>query len=69
MIDGFEAVDVVVVGVGVNATGVASMADLMARLADTAQGALLDLGGGNTLLFRGVALSALTTDQFLLVPA
>ena len=41
-----------------------SFAEVLAAIADTAQGALLDLGGGNTVLFEGVAKASFAAKDF-----
>ncbi|MFC7473877.1 Ig-like domain-containing protein [Dankookia sp. GCM10030260] len=40
------------------------VAEVLARITDTAQGTLLDLGGGNAVLFEGVAKASFAADDF-----
>ena len=54
--------------ISANATGIASTADLLARLTADADGnAVLDLGSGNTLTLMGVAPTSLSAADFMLV--
>ena len=47
--------------------GIASVADILSRLADSPDGAFLGLGSGAGIRFVGVALGALDADDFLIV--
>ncbi|BBK39648.1 hypothetical protein STAQ_47260 [Allostella sp. ATCC 35155] len=51
----------------INGVLIASPADLLARVIDTADGAYVDLGDGHGFLLAGVAKSALSEDDFLLL--
>jgi Ca2+-binding RTX toxin-like protein len=42
-----------------------SFAEVQAAITDTADGALLDLGGGNTVLFEGVARASFASNDFV----
>jgi autotransporter-associated beta strand protein len=60
--------DVIAVAADVNGTGIASAADLLARLtADPNGDAVLDLGSGNTLTLMGVRTTELSAADFLVV--
>ncbi|WPZ34021.1 DUF4347 domain-containing protein [Thalassobaculum sp. OXR-137] len=59
--------DVLAVAAGVNGSGIATTADLLARLTDDGAGnALLDLSAGNSVTLIGVSASQLGTDSFLI---
>lgn len=51
----------------INGITIASPADLLARVVDTADGAYLDLGQGHGVLLAGVSRAGLGIDDFLLV--
>jgi Ca2+-binding RTX toxin-like protein len=51
----------------VNGSGILSAQDAYAATTDTADGALVDLGGGNTVLLVGVALQSITPGIFEVV--
>lgn len=60
--------DVIAVAANVNGTGIASAADLLARLTTDPNGdAVLDLGSGNTLTLMGVRTTELSAADFLVV--
>ena len=56
-----------VVAAGINGTGIDSADDLLGRLSQTEDGAVLDLGGGNAVLLFGVSASAVTASDFDIV--
>lgn len=67
-INGFTAADdTIQVAANVNGTGVESADDLLGRLSQTEDGAVLDLGGGSAVLLFGVQVSALTASDFDIV--
>ena len=67
-IGGFSAADgdLIAVAADVNGTGIATAADLLARLTADANGdAVLDLGSGNTVTLLGVPPASAAADWFL----
>ena len=67
-INGFTAADdVIQVAANINGTGIDSADDLLGRLSQTADGAVLDLGGGSAVLLFGISVSAVTTGNFDIV--
>ncbi|BBK45185.1 hypothetical protein STVA_52050 [Allostella vacuolata] len=64
---GADQVSIDLTGGMINGVAIASLADLLARIADTPDGAYLDLGDGQGILLAGVAKAQLSADQFLLV--
>lgn len=72
IITGFEgagatAGDLLHIVSGINGLLVTSAADVLARVSDSAGGAILDLGGGNTVTFQGVGSGFFTVDDFVIV--
>jgi len=63
----FSATDVLAVAHGVNGATIETAADLWNRLTDTAEGALLDLGGGNWVLLEGITAALVNATQNLFV--
>ncbi|MGE0718203.1 MAG: calcium-binding protein, partial [Alphaproteobacteria bacterium] len=51
----------------INGVPIASPAALLARIVDTAEGAFLDLGGGQGVLLAGIGKAQLSAEDFLLV--
>jgi Ca2+-binding RTX toxin-like protein len=67
-ITGFTAADdTIQVAANINGTGIGSADDLLGRLSDTTDGAVLDLGGGSAVLLAGVQVSAITASDFDIV--
>ncbi|MGE0718913.1 MAG: hypothetical protein AB7P02_25935 [Alphaproteobacteria bacterium] len=62
-----SAGDRIAVSFNVNGTGVATAADLVARLSVVAGGVRLDLGDGNDVVFVGASIGQITADHFLVV--
>ncbi len=56
--------DLVIITANANGSGIFTAADAVARLSDTVDGAVLDLGGGNSVLFLGLTTADLGTDDF-----
>ncbi|WP_374442953.1 calcium-binding protein [Stella sp.] len=50
---------------GLNGTGVDSFSELQGRMTGSAQGTLIDLGGGNSLLIQGVQPAGLSAGDVL----
>jgi hypothetical protein len=67
IISDFAAEDVIVVAEGANGEAIVTADDLLARMRDTAEGLLLDLGAGNDVLLEGVVLAAIVVEDNLLV--
>ncbi len=56
--------DLVWIAGNANGSGIFDAADALGRLSDTFNGVLLDLGGGNTVLFDGLSTADLGLDDF-----
>ncbi len=56
--------DLVWIASNANGSGITDVAGALSRLSDSASGALLDLGGGNTVLFDGLTVADLGSDDF-----
>jgi probable HAF family extracellular repeat protein len=61
----FRGVDTVVLPAGNAALD--SFTEVLAAITDTASGALLNLGGGNTVLFEGVTKASLAANDFAFI--
>lgn len=58
-----HAHDKIVISLDINDSGIYDYDDLAARISDTTEGALIDLGGGSTILLEGVAAAQLTESK------
>lgn len=65
----FGPEDTVVVEQGLNSTKIDAVADLLARMMDSPEGVMLDLGAGNTVLLEGVAVADINAEDNLIVRA
>ena len=67
-INDFALNEVIVLNPGMNGQAYSSPADMLVRVSQTAEGALIDLGLGNTILLVGVSATQLTDSNFSFVP-
>ncbi len=67
IITDFAIEDVLVTAEGPNGEDIVTSDDLFARMRDTAEGLLLELGGGNDVLLQGIELAAIVAEDNLIV--
>jgi serralysin len=68
VIDDFNlAADLIALEAGLNGGGIHAAVDVLAHASDTAEGAVIDLGSGHSVLLQNVSASQLTQDMFLII--
>lgn len=58
--------DILFIQANINGTGVTTAADVVARVSDGPSGAVVDLGGGNSVTLEGVSADSVTAADFFI---